>query len=170
MYVTSILRRHDTSYCKPYFQLVKTSHTGNDLTQNFPCQVSASGKILWCSMVCLLFFFFLLMSARAAQLFLWAAGQRKPCKITLGAFLKGPSVSLSWGKALNLCQRCDFLLETCFSWKTCWELGEPCWNMVLNTAHPLSVPSAPNQTHPAVCLTPSSQQLLPAPVRTTAGN
>lgn len=45
MYVTAILKRPDTSYCKPYFQLVKTFHTGNDLTQNFPCQVSASGRI-----------------------------------------------------------------------------------------------------------------------------
>lgn len=58
MIVTSILRRPDTSYFKPYFQLVKTSPTCNDLTQNFPCQVSASGRILWCSMVCLFFFFF----------------------------------------------------------------------------------------------------------------
>lgn len=160
MYVTSILRRPDTSYCKPYFQLVKTSRTCNDLTQNFPCQVSASGKILWCSMVCLFFcIFFLLMSARAAQLFLWETSKGKLCKINLGDFLKGSSVSLPWGKALNLCQRCDFLLETCFSWKTCWELGEPCAPTSLleydaQCSHPHSVPSAPNQNHPAVCLPP----------------
>lgn len=89
--------------------------------------------VLWC--VC--FFFSLLMSARAAHLFLWAASQGKPCKINLGAFLKGPNVSLSWRKALNFCQRCDF-------WKPA-SVGKPtgswvspvlppaCWNMMLNT-------------------------------------
>lgn len=84
--------------------------------------------VVFCGVFVVFFFFFpLLMSARAAQLFLWASGQGKPHIVTLGAFLKGPGGFLSWGKALNLCQRCDFLLETCFSWKTCWELGEPCW-------------------------------------------
>lgn len=126
--------------------------------------------VLWC--VC---FFSLLMSARAAHLFLWGASQGKPCKINLGAFLKGPNMSWSWGKALNLCQRCDFLLETCFSWKTCWELGEPCAPTSLleydpQCNHPLSVPSAPNQNHPAVCLLPKQPADPPAPVRKTAGN
>lgn len=121
--------------------------------------------VLWC--VCWVFFFPLLMSARAAQLFLWASGQGKPHIVTLGAFLKGPGGFLSWGKALNLCQRClsfGNLLQLENLLGAGWAL------LGSIQPHPLSVSSAPNQNHPAVCLTPKSQQLLPAPVRKTAGN
>lgn len=98
MYVTSILRKPDISYCKACFQLVIASHAFNDSTLNFVCQVSDSGGLLWA----------LVRSAKPAQLFLRVTWE-KVSKRNLAVFLKGHSLSLSWEKTLTFGKRVAFL-------------------------------------------------------------